>query len=114
MLEWLDRTLTALADPTRRRIVGRLAHGPATVSELVDCFELTQPTISSHLKVLERSGLISRSRVAQTRPCKLEPEGLEALGAWLVQLRSIYRDNYARLDEVLEELKAQKKRRKKS
>jgi DNA-binding transcriptional ArsR family regulator len=72
-MEALDRTLAALADPTRRRIVGHLARGTATVSELVECFELTQPTISSHLKVLERSGLISRTRVAQTRPCKLEP-----------------------------------------
>jgi len=104
-MEQLDRTLTALADPTRRRIVGRLAQGQATVSELVQCFELTQPTISSHLKLLERCGLISRSRVAQTRPCKLEPAGLEALGSWLGQLRSIYQDNYARLDTVLDRLK---------
>ena len=110
-METLDRTLTALADPTRRRIVGRLARGTATVSELGQCFELTQPTISSHLKVLERAGLISRSRVAQTRPCKLEPEGLRALDAWLGELRSIHRDNYARLDEVLEKLKNQTERK---
>ena len=109
-MEQLDRTLAALADPTRRRIVGRLARGTATVSELVSSFDLTQPTISSHLKVLERSGLISRSRVAQTRPCTLEPARLEALGAWLGQLRSIYRDNYARLDDVLDKLKSQTKR----
>lgn len=106
-MEPLDRTLAALADPTRRRIVGRLARGTQTVSELVECFDLTQPTISSHLKLLERSGLISRSRVAQTRPCKLEPAGLAALGAWLGELESIYRDNYARLDRVLEELEQQ-------
>lgn len=111
-MELLDQTLSALADPTRRRIVGRLAQGTATVSELVDCFDLTQPTISSHLKVLERSRLISRSRVGQTRPCKLEPAGLEALGAWLGQLRSIYQDNYARLDDVLANLKSQQKRTK--
>ena len=86
-----------LADPTRRRIVDRLARGTATVSELVDCFDLTQPTISSHLKVLERSGLISRSRVAQTRPCNLNPEGFKALDVWLGQLRSVYEANYARL-----------------
>ncbi len=103
----LDRMFTALADPTRRRIVSRLAQGTATVSELVQCFELTQPTISSHLKVLERSGLISRSRVAQTRPCKLEPEALDALDAWLGDLRSVYRANYERLDQVLEDLKTQ-------
>jgi len=104
----LDLTLTALADPTRRRIVERLAQGTATVSELVDCFDLTQPTISSHLKVLERSGLISRSRVAQTRPCNLQPEAFRALDAWLGQQRSVYEANYARLDQLLEELKNQK------
>lgn len=101
----LDHTLNALADPTRRGIVERLAQGTATVSELVDCFDLTQPTISSHLKVLERSGLISRSRVAQTRPCSLRPEGFRALDAWLGRLRSVYEDNYARLDQLLDELK---------
>lgn len=106
----LELTLTALADPTRRRIVARLAEGPATVSELVECFDLTQPTISSHLKVLERSGLISRSRVAQTRPCKLEPEGFKALGSWLGELRSIYEENYLRLDDVLERLEKQTER----
>lgn len=104
-MESLDDTFTALADPTRRRIVDRLAEGSATVSELVACFDLTQPTISSHLKVLERSGLISRSRVAQTRPCKLEPKGLSALNTWLGRLRSTYEANYARLDHVLEDLK---------
>ncbi|MEM7168406.1 MAG: metalloregulator ArsR/SmtB family transcription factor [Planctomycetota bacterium] len=103
-MKTLDQTLTALADPTRRRIVGRLAQGTATVSELVQCFDLTQPTISSHLKTLERSGLISRFRVAQTRPCKLEPAGLKALGAWLGQLRSVYEDNYSRLDDLLQNL----------
>ncbi len=111
LVDQLDRTLTALADPTRRRIVARLARGEATVSELVECFELTQPTISSHLKTLERSGLISRSRVAQTRPCRLEPECLHALGAWLGELRSIYEDNYARLDEVLDKLKREQPKR---
>jgi DNA-binding transcriptional ArsR family regulator len=103
-VEKLDQTLTVLADPTRRRIVERLARGTATVSELVECFDFTQPTISSHLKLLERAGLISRSRVAQTRPCKLEPEGLRALGLWLGELGRIYEQNYARLDEVLEKL----------
>lgn len=103
----IDDTLAALADPTRRRIVGRLARGTATVSELVRCFELTQPTISSHLKVLERAGLISRSRKAQTRPCSLDPEGFKALEGWLGRLRSVYEANYARLDEVLEQLKNQ-------
>ncbi len=110
MEQQIDRTLTALAEPTRRAIVGHLAQGSATVSQLVERFELTQPTISAHLKVLERSGLISRSRVAQTRPCSLEPKGLEALGSWLGELRSVYQENYARLDNVLDQLKAQKDR----
>jgi DNA-binding transcriptional ArsR family regulator len=106
-VEFVDQTLNALADPTRRRIVERLAGGTATVSELVEAFDLTQPTISSHLKVLERSGLISRSRAAQTRPCKLEPEGFRSLGLWLGELGTIYEQNYARLDDILEELKTQ-------
>lgn len=93
--------MTALADPTRRAIVERLAQGSATVSELVQCFDLTQPTISSHLKTLEHAGLISRTRVAQTRPCQLEPDGLRALGLWLSGVRSVYAQNYARLDAVL-------------
>lgn len=108
----LDETLTALADPTRRRIVERLATGTATVSEIVDDFELTQPTISSHLKLLEEVGLISRSRVAQTRPCSLEPEGLQALGLWLNDLRTFYEQSYERLDDVLTQLKAEEKRSK--
>lgn len=106
-VELLDETLTALADPTRRSIVEHLALGTATVSEIVDRFDLTQPTISSHLKLLEQAGLISRSSVAQTRPCSLEPEGLQALGLWLSELRTFYEQNYARLDEVLERLKTQ-------
>lgn len=100
----LDGTLTALADPTRRRIVGRLAHGSATVNELVDGFDLTQPTISSHLKVLERSGLISRSRVAQTRPCSLKPDALLALSSWIGDLHAAYEANYERLDVLLESM----------
>ena len=106
-MEHLNRTFTALADPTRRGIIDRLAQGEATVSELVDQFDLTQPTISSHIKVLESAGLVSRSRRAQTRPCKLEPDGLEALNAWLERLRANWEGNFARLDDVLEDLKAQ-------
>ena len=108
----LDLAINALADPTRRGIVERIAQGTVTVSELVDCFDLTQPTISSHLKVLERSGLISRSRVGTTRPCTLKPEGLVALDAWLGQLRSVYEANYARLDGLLDEMKAKTKTKK--
>ena len=106
----LEETLNAIADPTRRGIVERLAEGTATVNELVECFDLTQPTISAHLKVLEQSGLISRTRVAQTRPCSLEPKGFEALGVWLGQLRTVYEQNYARLDQLLDEMKKGKRR----
>lgn len=106
----LELTLNTIADPTRRGIVERLAEGTATVNELVECFDLTQPTISSHLKVLEQAGLISRTRVAQTRPCSLEPRGFEALGVWLGQLRTVYEQNYARLDQLLDEMQQSKRR----
>jgi len=79
----LSASLSALADPTRREIIAHLAAGEATVSELVDRFDLTQPTISSHLKVLEGAGLITRTRVAQTRPCRLNPDGLKTIADWL-------------------------------
>ncbi|MEQ1934137.1 MAG: metalloregulator ArsR/SmtB family transcription factor [Fimbriimonadaceae bacterium] len=106
----LDQTLAALADPTRRGIVAHLARGEASVSDLDGLFSLTQPTISSHLKVLESAGLISRSRVAQQRPCKLETEQLKSVTDWLEQVQEIWEGNYKRLDALLVELKqAQKK-----
>lgn len=79
----LNARFAALADPTRRAIVARLAKGEATVGQLVDQFELTQPTISSHLKVLESAGIITREKVAQMRPCRLNPTGLKAVAEWL-------------------------------
>ena len=106
----LDLIFAALAQPTRRRIVGHLAMGTATVNELVAKFDVSQPTISSHLKVLERSGVIRRSRVAQTRPCELDPEALDVVGAWLGDMRSVYEANYNRLDTVLEQLKDETKK----
>jgi len=106
----LDRTFAALADPTRRAILRRLAGGEATVSELVDQFDLTQPTISSHLKVLERAGLISRGRRAQTRPCRLEPKGLREIDQWLARYRALWEQNFTRLDAVLDDLKKKRKR----
>src|SRR5437868_13066413 len=110
----LNQAFAALADPTRRAIVVHLARGEASVSDLVGLFDLTQPTISSHLKVLETAGLISRRRVAQLRPCKLEPERLNAVTTWLEQVREIWEGNYKRLDVLLAELKqAQKKEPKK-
>jgi DNA-binding transcriptional ArsR family regulator len=110
----LDQAFAALADPTRRGIVVHLARGEASVSDLVALFSLTQPTISSHLKVLELAGLISRSRVAQSRPCKLETERLKEVTDWLEQVQEIWEGNFKRLDALLAELKqAQKQERKK-
>jgi DNA-binding transcriptional ArsR family regulator len=109
----LDRAFAALADPTRRGIVMHLARGEASVSDLVSRFKLKQPTISSHLKVLESAGLISRRRVAQLRPCKLVPERLKTVTAWLEEVQEIWESNYKRLDALLIELKqAQKEERK--
>ena len=110
----LNQAFAALADPTRRGIVVHLARGEASVSDLVGLFSLTQPTISSHLKVLESSGLLSRSRVAQSRPCKLETKPLKVDTDWLENLQEIWEGNYKRLDALLAELKqAQKEDRKK-
>jgi DNA-binding transcriptional ArsR family regulator len=101
----LDATFAALADPTRRAILARLASGAATVNELVEPFDMTQPAISKHLKVLERAGLISRVRDAQRRPSRLEPRRLAEASAWLDQYRQFWEASFARLDTVLEELK---------
>ncbi len=103
----LDQAFAALADPTRRGIVVHLARGEASVSDLVSKFSLTQPTISSHLKVLESAGLISRSRIAQSRPCKLEPQQLQAVTAWLEKVQELWEGNYKRLDALLAELQQQ-------
>ena len=109
IMQQLDHAFAALADPTRRGIVVHLARGEATVSDLVDKFDLTQPTISSHLKVLESAGLISRRRIAQTRPCRLEPERLKTVTDWLEQVQAIWEGNYTRLDALLAELKRAQK-----
>ena len=106
----LDQAFAALADPTRRGIVVHLARGEASVSELVGRFSLTQPTISSHLKVLESAGLISRSRVAQSRPCKLESEQLQLVTDWLEKIQVMWEGNYKRLDALLAEMKQTGKR----
>lgn len=99
----LDRTLAALADPTRRAILARLARGEATVTELGRPFALTQPVISHHLKVLEEAGLILRGRDGTRRPARLAPEGLASLDAWLHDLRANMERSYARLDDLLAE-----------
>jgi DNA-binding transcriptional ArsR family regulator len=112
--EQLNATFAALADPTRRAILARLASGNATVNELAEPFAMTQPAISKHLKVLERAGLISRDRDAQRRPSRLEPGRLAEASAWLEQYREFWEASFARLDVVLDELTRKKTKRKKS
>jgi DNA-binding transcriptional ArsR family regulator len=106
----LDATFAALADPTRRAILARLANGEATVSALAAPFDMSQPAISKHLKVLERAGLITRSREAQRRPRKLEPRPLAEATDWIERYRKIWEANYKRLDAVLEEMKRTQKK----
>jgi len=110
----LDTTFAALADPTRRAILARLAAGEATVNELAEPFDMSQPAISKHLKVLERAGLISRDRDAQRRPSRLEPRRLSEASAWLEQYRRFWEASFARLDGVLDELTRKKPRARKS
>jgi DNA-binding transcriptional ArsR family regulator len=104
--ERLDRTFSALADPTRRAILARLAQGEATVNELAEPFDLTLQAVSKHIKVLERGGLVSRARRAQFRPCRLEPEALDAAVAWIEQSRLIWSQRFDQLDAHLRELQA--------
>lgn len=106
----LDATFAALADPTRRAILARLADGEATVTELVAPFKLSQPAISKHLKVLERAGLISRGRDAQRRPCRIEGRPLAEVNVWLENYRKVWEANFDRLDDLLDELKAAEKK----
>ena len=107
--EGLDATFAALADPTRRAILARLASGEATVSELAAPFAMTQPAISKHLKVLERAGLISRAVDAQRRPRKLVAQPLEEATEWPEGYRRFWEESYERLDGLLDELKTKKK-----
>ena len=108
--EHLDATFTALADPTRRAILARLAGGDASVLELTKPFAMSQPAISKHLKVLERAGLISRGRDAQRRPCRIEGKPLADASVWLEEYRQIWEGNFQRLDALLEELQAPEKK----
>ena len=110
--ERLNATFAALADPTRRAILARLATGEASVMELARPFAMSQPAISKHLRVLERAGLISRGRDAQRRPCRIEARPLAEADAWLEEYRRIWEANFQRLDVLLEELKADEKQRK--
>jgi DNA-binding transcriptional ArsR family regulator len=100
----LDATFLALADPTRRAILARLARGEATVTELAAPFAMSQPAVSKHLRTLERAGLITAGQDAQRRPRRIEGKALAEASAWLEQYRAIWEANFARLDDVLEEL----------
>lgn len=102
----LDATFAALADPTRRAILARLALGEATVMELAEPFAMSQPAISKHLKVLERAGLITRGRDAQRRPCRIQAQPLAEANGWLEEYRRLWEGNFQRLDALLEEMKA--------
>ena len=102
----LNATFLALADPTRRAILARLASGDATVMELAEPFDMSQPAISKHLKILERARLISRGRDAQKRPCRLDAKPLEEANQWLENYRAAWEASFQRLDDLLEEMKA--------
>ncbi|MEO8660701.1 MAG: metalloregulator ArsR/SmtB family transcription factor [Bryobacteraceae bacterium] len=107
----LDATFAALADPTRRAILARLALGDASVTELAEPFSMTQPAISKHLKVLEHAGLISRGKDAQRRPRRLEAKPLADANQWLEGYRQFWGTSFHRLDTLLDEMKAQEKKR---
>ena len=107
----LSVTLSALADPTRRAILARLAEGEATVNEIAKPFDISLPAVSRHLKVLEGAGLISRGREAQWRPCRLEPRALKAVDNWLSRYRRFWTESFDRMDAYLAELKAKEKRK---
>jgi len=109
LAEHLDATFAALADPTRRAILARLAKGEASVMELAEPFAMSQPAISKHLKVLERAGLISRGRDAQRRPCRLEAAPLREAASYLERYREIWEARFQRIDDLLEELKEKEK-----
>jgi DNA-binding transcriptional ArsR family regulator len=115
-LDHLSSTFAALADPTRRAILARLALGETSVGELSKPFDISGPAISKHLKVLERAGLIARSREAQWRPCRLEPQALKGVDDWLALYRQFWEERFDRLEHYLKTLqaKAGKRGRKKS
>jgi DNA-binding transcriptional ArsR family regulator len=106
----LDATFAALADPTRRAILARLASGEAPVTALAEPFAMSQPAISKHLKVLEHAGLISRGRDAQRRPCRIEAKPLRDASGWLEGYRRFWEANFQRLDALLDELKERDKK----
>lgn len=105
----LSNTFAALADPTRRAILARLASGQASVTELAAPFQMTMPAVSKHLKVLERAGLIARSRDAQWRPCRLEGEPLRDVANWMESYRRFWDESFDRLDDHLQSIQKEKK-----
>ena len=106
----LSTTFAALADPTRRAILARLASGECAVTELAEPFDMSLPAVSRHLRVLERAGLISRGREAQWRPCRLEPEPLKEVSAWAERYRALWEARLDRLDTYLQQLKSREKK----
>ncbi|MGF1609821.1 MAG: ArsR/SmtB family transcription factor [Kiloniellales bacterium] len=106
MSDRLSSTFAALADPTRRAILARLALGEATVTELAAPFDMSLPAVSKHLKVLERAGLITRGRTAQWRPCRIEPGAFREVDAWLEDYRRLWEARFDRLDDYLRDLQA--------
>lgn len=108
-LDPLSTTFAALADPTRRAILARLALGETSVTELAEPFDMSLPAISKHLKVLEHAGLISRGREAQWRPCRIAPVSLRQVDGWLGNFRQFWDESFNRLDDYLEEMKTQEK-----
>lgn len=105
----LSETFAALANPTRRAILARLAVGAANVNELAEPFELTLPAISKHLKVLERAGLIVRGQRAQFRPCAIDPAPLREVSAWAEHYRPVWEERFARMDDYLDQIQPQRK-----
>jgi DNA-binding transcriptional ArsR family regulator len=106
----LDALFAALADPTRRAILATLARGEASVMELVEPFDMSQPAVTKHLHVLERAGLITRRREGARRPCKLDPEKLQELARWLGSFQEFWEGSFSRMDEYLKELQRKEKR----
>ncbi len=107
----LSQTFAALADPTRRAILGRLAAGEATVTELAQPFDMSLPAVTKHLKVLQRAGLITQGRQAQWRPCKLEAQPLRDVAGWVEQYRQFWEQSFDRLDQYLQQVQTREKKR---
>lgn len=114
MADQLSKTFAALADPTRRAILGRLTRGETSVSELAKPFKMTMPAISKHLKVLERAGLVERGREAQWRPCRLKAKPLREVADWVEQYRQFWETRLDRLEEYLQEVQAESKKGRKT